>query len=104
VQRDAHLDPLVHERPQPVKVLRRNSVNGVISNGLAPRMRSSAGSVISVNCTWHDGHDVRRLERVAAGIEHEIRQLAVGGRPLGVLPEPRQQRLVELQPRWFTSR
>jgi hypothetical protein len=23
---------------------------------------------------------------------------------MSVLPEPRQQRLVELQPRWFTSR
>ena len=33
-----------------------NSVNGVISNGFAPRVFSAAGSVISVNWTWQDGH------------------------------------------------
>src|SRR5436190_20828851 len=33
-----------------------NSVNGVISNGLAPRGFSIVGSVVSANCTWQDGH------------------------------------------------
>src|SRR5947207_13936107 len=33
-----------------------NSVNGVISNGLAPRVFSIVGSVVSANCTWQDGH------------------------------------------------
>ena len=31
-------------------------MNGVISNGLAPRVFSTFGNVTSVNCTWHDGH------------------------------------------------
>ena len=31
-------------------------MNGVISNGLAPRVFSRVGSVVSVNWTWHDGH------------------------------------------------
>ena len=31
-------------------------MNGVISNGFAPRVFSNVGSVVSVNCTWHDGH------------------------------------------------
>ena len=31
-------------------------MNGVMSNGFAPRVFSTVGSVISVNCTWHDGH------------------------------------------------
>ena len=31
-------------------------MNGVISNGLAPRTFSTVGSVVSVNCTWQLGH------------------------------------------------
>ena len=31
-------------------------MNGVISNGFAPRIFSMVGSVVSANCTWHDGH------------------------------------------------
>ena len=42
--------------------------------------------------------DVRRLEHVAAGVEDEIRRRVRGG-PLCALPEPRQQLVVELQPR-----
>ena len=136
--------------------LRRNSVNGVISNGFAPRVFSTVGSVVSVNCTWHDGHhdstcplllcdslsmralaeaaggrdvadahlhdaaamgraahdligdaerihdverqqrDVRRLEHVAAGVEHEVGFLAGHAACLGALPQPGQQRVVEL--------
>ena len=33
-----------------------NSVNGVISNGFAPRVFSTAGSVCSVKLTWQAGH------------------------------------------------
>jgi len=31
-------------------------MNGVISNGRAPRIFSTVGSVVSVNCTWQLGH------------------------------------------------
>ena len=31
-------------------------MNGVISNGLAPRVFSTVGSVVSVNCVWQLGH------------------------------------------------
>ena len=31
-------------------------MNGVISNGRAPRVFSIVGSVVSVNCTWQLGH------------------------------------------------
>ena len=31
-------------------------MNGVISNGLLPVLRSWAGSITSVNCTWQLGH------------------------------------------------
>ena len=31
-------------------------MNGVISNGRAPRTLSTVGSVVSVNCTWQLGH------------------------------------------------
>jgi hypothetical protein len=41
--------------------------------------------------------DVRRLEHVAAGVEHEIRQRVRGGHRDGFLPEPLQEHIVELQ-------
>jgi hypothetical protein len=135
-------------------------VNGVISNGLAPRVCSIVGSVVSVNWTWHDGHhdstwpvllcdslsmrvfghaaggrdvagahlhhaatmsrtahdlvsdaerihdvegkerDMRRLEHIAAGVEHEVGPLVGtvrGYRTLGALPQPFKQCVVELQ-------
>ena len=31
-------------------------MNGVISNGFAPRVFSTVGNVVSVNCTWQLGH------------------------------------------------
>ena len=31
-------------------------MNGVISNGFAPRVFSTVGKVVSVNCTWQLGH------------------------------------------------
>ena len=31
-------------------------MNGVISNGRAPRIFSTVGRVVSVNCTWQLGH------------------------------------------------
>ena len=31
-------------------------MNGVISNGRAPRVFSIVGRVVSVNCTWQLGH------------------------------------------------
>jgi hypothetical protein len=46
--------------------------------------------------------DVRRLEHVAAGVEHEIRpRFFPGGvlRAVGLLPQPRQQLIVELHAR-----
>ena len=135
-------------------------MNGVISNGFAPRVFSTVGSVVSVNCTWQDGHhdntcpvllraslssvfsrdaaggrdvagahlhdaaamgrsahhligdaervhdverqerDMRRLEHVAAGVEDEIRAASRRSAPaVWALPQPLQQRVVELQPR-----
>ena len=139
-------------------------MNGVISNGRAPRTFSIVGSVVSVNCTWQLAHqemtpvfpsaslveriagdaaryfniagarlndaatmagsahhiigdaervhdverqkrDVRRLEHVAAGVEHEIGAFAGLGRRTAVQPladalaEPRQIGVVELHAR-----
>ena len=51
VQRDAHPDTLVQWVLSWSSLLFRNRMNGVISNGRAPRCRSIVGSVVSVNCT-----------------------------------------------------
>ena len=51
MQRDPHLDTLVQERPSCVELPRRNSMNGVISNGFAPRCSLDGRQRVSVNWT-----------------------------------------------------
>ena len=51
VQGDPHRHGLVQMRRQSVEPAARKRMNGVISNGRAPRCRSSAGRVVSVNWT-----------------------------------------------------
>ena len=60
-------------------------MNGVISNGFAPRTFSTVGSVVSVNCTWQLGHhdttwpDLLLRELVHGGLREAARGLDVAG-------------------------
>ena len=47
-------------------------MNGVISNGRAPRTFSIVGSVVSVNCTWQLAHHEMTPALPAASLSSEL--------------------------------
>ena len=50
----------------------KNSMNGVISNGRAPRTFSMVGSVVSVNCTWQLAHQEMTPVLPSASLSSEL--------------------------------
>ena len=68
-------------------------MNGVISNGFAPRVFSIVGSVVSVNCMWQLGHHDSTcpvLLRASLSIVLSAKRPEVATSPVRICTTPQQ--------------